>query len=863
MPIKKQDLADRSKKVKKPSFNIYNSKLTRKAVDTYVQNNAVHMLDSERWLLDDEHAYGKVYNETITLNFALDATQYGEIKLEDAPKSLNLDKLDDPDYWYDDPSGIKCSMYFTDAYISTEYKSLNLNCYVLYANVPKGTDVIKIEKRTSAPTRDNIEPGHVVVIPDYDVYDLGYPIVMPGELKIETFLNRYVEIFSQDLTGEIKRVVNCSWKVRHIITKKMEEFNILASTFSKFMSMSDYAQLYHDLKSIFNQYFTRYDTNILINSNIRVALAGLLEDTAKLQLPSWHQIKTSSSTMLNSGQLAAVNSNEPFMIIAAGAGTGKTTTIVERMKRLLSSGIDTDSIMFLSFTNSAVNEVKKRVGKQIKVSTYAKFIQDVYSANYNHVLTNDGSLANMVSAVRFTGEELRSHDQLRYVQQRLTTDLRAFVHEKGKVTNFGYVQSDLLELFLRYSEEVDLILNTVQYTSLNLQPIAVYAKIILGAEIKYPSYFNKLKYVFTDETQDTATFEYMLIVKFAQMNAWSMSIVGDANQNLYAFRGADPEMFITLTDIFKTYPLTTNYRSRQEILNYANVLLANMKTNQKKKIRLHTPLASDQLHLKSGIVQNSKSAISRDMGYYEYYHELSTAFSSNTDVMDYIKSCLDKGQQLAILAYTNQEVNMLERIISKKFGAAKSIRLGSNNSKDVSEVTNLLALYSPDTFDPIMANSFVDYVHAKFSKKVSMLEEANHPSTQLKNFMTWLEETNWDKKLDDEAKYSIMMKEAAERERISSTMQQVSKMQAKEAIPNNNIILSTVHQVKGMEFDNCLIFTDENSLSNSGKEDQLRVLYVALTRGKNSEFVYVNVNPNVKTITMANAPVRFANSQLG
>lgn len=859
MPIKKQDLANHNKRARKPSFSIYNSKLTRKALNAYVQNNAVRILDSEfAWL--DDHAYGKLHDGTITLNFAIDADQYSEIKIEDAPKSLNLDKLDDPDYWYDDPSGFKCSAYFTDAYISTEFKTLDLNSYILYAKLPEGAKTVKIDTMASTPDFDDIEQGYVIAVP---VYDFGVPLTLPGNLKFETFLNRYVEIFSQDLIGEVKRAVNCSWKLRHIITKKMEEFNLLASTFNKFVSMSDYAQLYHDLKSTFNQYFTSYETNILINSNIRVALAGLLEDTAKMQLPSWHQIKQSSSTMLNSGQLAAVNSNEPFMIIAAGAGTGKTTTIVERMKRLLSSGIDTDSIMFLSFTNSAVNEVKKRVGEQIKISTYAKFIQDVYSANYHHVLTNDGSLANMVSAVHFTGEELRTYDRLSYVQRQLTTDLRSFVHEKGKITDFGYVQSDLLELFLRHSKEVELILDKVKYTSLNLQPIAVYAKIILGAEINYPDYFSKLKYVFTDETQDTATFEYMLIIKFAQMNAWSMSIVGDANQNLYAFRGADPEMFTALTDIFKTYPLTTNYRSRQEILNYANVFLANMKTNQKRNIRLHTPLASDQLHLKSNIVQGSESAIDRNMGYYEYYHELSTAFGSNADVMDYIKSCLSKGQQVAILAYTNQEVNMLERIINKKFGTAKSIRLQSSGSQDVSDVTNLLALCSPDSFDPSVANTFVDYVYAKFSQKVTMLEANGHSVPRLTNFMTWLENKTWDEKLDDEAKYSIMMKEAAESERISSTMRQISKAQAKESIPNNNIILSTVHQVKGMEFDNCLIFTDENSMSNNAAEDRLRVLYVALTRGKNSEFVYVNVNPNVKTITMANAPIRFANKQLG
>ena len=858
MPIKKQDLANHNKQAKKPSFNIYNSKLTRKALSTYVQNNAIQVLNPEFAELDD-HAYGKVYDGTITLNFALDADQYHEIKIEDAPKSLNLDKLNDSNYWYDGPLGIKQSMYFTDAYISTEFKTLELNCYILYANVLEDAKTVKLNVRWTTPVLDKIEPGYIVAVPIYFNDDL----VMPGNLKIETFLDRYVEIFSHDLTGEVKRAVNCSWKLRHTITKKMEEFNILASTFSKFMSMSDYDKLYHDLKSTFSQYFTSYDANILINSNIRVALAGLLEDTAKMQLPSWHQIKTSSSTMLNSGQLAAVNSNEPFMIIAAGAGTGKTTTIVERMKRLLSSGIDMGSIMFLSFTNSAVNEVKKRVGEQIKVSTYAKFIQDVYSANYHHVLTNDGSLANMVSAVHFTSEELRTYDRLSYVQRRLTTDLRAFVHEKGKVTDFGYVQSDLLELFLRHSEEVELILNKVKYTSLNLQPIAVYTKIILGSEIQYPDYFSKLKYVFTDETQDTATFEYMLIIKFAQMNAWSMSIVGDANQNLYAFRGADPEMFTALTDIFKTYPLTTNYRSRQEILNYANVFLANMKTNQKRNIRLHTPLASDQLHLKSDIVQGSESAIGRNMGYYEYYHELSTAFGSNTDVMDYIKSCMNKGQQVAILAYTNQEVNMLERIINKKFGTAKSIRLQSSSSQDVSDVTNLLALCSPDSFDPSVANTFVDYVYAKFNQKVTMLETAGHPAPRLTNFMQWLENKTWDEKLDDEAKYFIMMKEAAESERISSTMRQISKAQAKESIPNNNIILSTVHQVKGMEFDNCLIFVDENSMSNNGTEDRLRVLYVALTRGKNSEFVYVNANPSVKTITMANAPIRFANKQLG
>lgn len=846
MPIKKQDLADHNKKAKKPSLDIYNSKLS-----TYIKKYAIQVLDPDFWWSGGDHAYGKTHDGTITLNFSLEPNKYNDIELADVPKSFNLDKMDDPAFWCDG----KYSAYFTNAYFSPEFKTLSVNGYVLCANVPKDSKTVNIDTIISASIPETIEPGEIIAVPFF----IGNgTLTLPGELKLETFLNRYAEIFSQDLIGEAKRAVNCSWNTQHVIARKMEEFNLLASTFNKFMSMSDYTQLYHDLKNTFDQYFAKYDTNVLINSNIRVALAGLLEDTAKIQLPNWNQIKKSSSTMLNSGQLAAVNSNESFMIIDAGAGTGKTTTIVERMKRLLSSGIDTDSIMFLSFTNSAVNEVKKRVGKKIKVNTYAKFIQDVYSANYDHVLTNDGSLANMISAIHFTNEPYENLDD---VKCQLVSDLRSFVPAKGKTTDFNYIQSNLLELFLRYSDEVELILNKVKYTSLNLQPIAVYAKLVKDDEIKYPAYFNKLKYVFTDETQDTATFEYMLIIKFAQMNAWSMSIVGDANQNLYAFRGADPEMFTALSDIFKTYSLTTNYRSRQEILNYANVFLDNMKTNRKKKIRLHTPLASDQLHLKDNIVQYGESAISKNMGYYEYYHELSNAFSSNSEVMNYIKSCINDGQQLAILAYTNQEVNMLEHIINKKFGNAKSIRLKSTSGQDVSDITNLLACCSPRTYDPASSNSFVDYVYTKFSEKVNMLEAAGHVPYRLKNFMLWLEEHDWDEKLDDEAKYAIMMKEAAESERISSTMRQVIKTQAKDAIKENNIILSTVHQVKGMEFDNCLIFTDENALNNSTNEDQLRVLYVALTRSKHSEFVYVNVNPSVKTITMANAPVRFANNQ--
>lgn len=863
MPIKKQDLNDYNKKAKTPLFNIYNSKLS-----TYIKKYPIQILDYNfAWCGD--HAYGKTHDDTITLNFSLEPNAYTEIELADAPKSLNLDKMDDPTFWCDrandpafycDRKGVKYSAYFTDMYFSPEFKTLGVNGYVLCANVPKDCKIVTIDTNVSIP--DVIEPGQIIAVPFFNS-NATNALILPGELKFETFLNKYAEIFSQDLIGETKRAVDCTWKSTGPIAKKMEEFNLLASTFNKFASMSDYNQLYHDLKSTFGQYFPKYEMNVLINSNTRVALAGLLEDTARIQLPSWHQIKKSSSTMLNSEQIAAVNSNESFMIIAAGAGTGKTTTIVERMKRLLSSGIDTNSIMFLSFTNSAINEVKKRVGEKIKVNTYAKFIQDVYSANYDHVLTNDGSLANMISAINFTD---RPYENLDKVKHQLALNLRSFVPAKGKTIDFNYIQSNLLELFLRYGDEVEFILDKVKYTSLNLQPIAVYAKLVKGAEIKYPAYFNKLKYVFTDETQDTATFEYMLIIKFAQMNAWSMSIVGDANQNLYAFRGADPEMFTALTDIFKTYSLTTNYRSRQEILNYANVFLENMKTNRKRKIRLHTPLASDQLHLKDNIVQGSKSAISKTMDYYDYYHELSNAFSSNSKVMDYIKSCINDGQRLAILAYTNKEVNMLENIIHKKFGNAKSIRLGSNSGQDVSDVTNLLTRCSPKAYkyDPAVSNSFVDYVYVKFSEKVKALEVANsnYVPYRLKNFMLWLEKHDWDEKLDDEAKYAIMMKEAAESERISSTMRQVSKAQAKEAIQNNNIILSTIHQVKGMEFDNCLIFTDENSLNNYAKEDQLRVLYVALTRSKHSEFVYVNVNPNVKTITMANAPVRFANNQL-
>ncbi|XSG84036.1 MAG: UvrD-helicase domain-containing protein [Methylohalobius sp. ZOD2] len=290
---------------------------------------------------------------------------------------------------------------------------------------------------------------------------------------------------------------------------------------------------------------------------------------------------------LNPQQKAAVKAIETPVLVIAGAGSGKTRVITQKIAHLIDQGLGARNIGALTFTNKAAREMKARLGnlvdsKQLKgltASTFHSLGLDILRREYKALGYKAG-----ISI-------LDPHDRLTLLKEILShgnyavnpDDLPGYAWQIGTWKNASLTaaeaeqQSDAeqrpaAQLYREY-ERCLKAYNAVDFDDLILQPVLLFQR---DEEI-LEKWRNRLRYLLVDEYQDTNLSQYRLLRQLTG-NLGGFTVVGDDDQSIYAWRGAQPE---NLAQLKKDYPrlqvikLEQNYRSTGRILKAANQLIAN------------------------------------------------------------------------------------------------------------------------------------------------------------------------------------------------------------------------------------------------------------------------------------------------
>ena len=274
-------------------------------------------------------------------------------------------------------------------------------------------------------------------------------------------------------------------------------------------------------------------------------------------------------------QRAAIESTSPLTLVQSGAGTGKSTVILGRIDHMIANGIDPNDITVLSFTNAAANHITD-LKPSVHSMTIASMLHTIYSNNYpTHQLSSLSTIINSLdiyfnpNITPMTRQQEEFINGFNYVLKRLRDN-----NEYTKANNFVEEHID----------EVIATLNTIQQTSLELESIICYQK--MDTLVEPPE--TQTKHLIIDEVQDNSIAEFIYSIKYTDEHQCSMYIVGDCSQTLYEFRSSNPKALNVLENsgVFETHKLQTNYRSNQEILDFANVLLGNIEANQYANIQL-------------------------------------------------------------------------------------------------------------------------------------------------------------------------------------------------------------------------------------------------------------------------------------
>ena len=540
-------------------------------------------------------------------------------------------------------------------------------------------------------------------------------------------------------------------------------------------------------------------------------------------------------------QLEALTTSEPLVMTQAGAGTGKSTVILQRINYLRQCGVPSSDITVLSFTNAAADNITAK-NPDVGSMTIARMIHDIYSLNHpGHELSGIDTIINSLD-IFFPADQFAAT----FRQHLMRVD-------KNETHSFTAMNT----FIERHYDQVIMVLDKIKQTSLELEIIICYQQIDTMAE---PAHVQS-QYLIIDEVQDNSIFEFIYVLKYVTKHVQSLFVVGDASQTLYEFRSANPRALNTLesSGVFKTYRLTTNYRSNQEILDFANVVLGQLETNQFANIQLQ---AND---LAVPTADSFQEKVKVDYRYYARVREFNAELGGivrNTVIPEYVDKCLARGEQVAFLAYTRREIATVQAVLEEVYPQRHVASLVSDRVYSTDIFSTYIKTFWNDVLQVPPANAaFVVSTGIRDNLEKLTRNAAAAEKAIMKMISNWWLENNaaiaaWVQltqlgSLSHDAFFerlrdnllSFEIRHNAVRQSLMNQKNRERKL--KNAESKSELVVSTIHGAKGMEFDNVVVLHKEDTQMS---EDVKRMYYVAFTRAMNTEYVLSHG-------TVKNAPI--------
>ena len=598
--------------------------------------------------------------------------------------------------------------------------------------------------------------------------------------------------------------------------------------------------------------------------------------------------------LLNKEQKEAVLAEDKYIRVVAGAGSGKTRVLTMRIAHLIQDlGVFPNRILAITFTNKAANEMKERIRKMMPEETGQAWISTIHSLCVR-ILREDilvmGWPRNFTvldeedqkSILREGYKELKVDAQtfsygslLSYISNNKCAEIsveRAYMlagqygGERTKAKIYEYYVNRQNSLYALDFD--DLILWTVRMFRKYSEVLAKWQK--------------RFQHIHVDEFQDIDTVQYELIRQLTGVNN-SLYVVGDPDQTIYTWRGADVNIILNFTKDFpgaRTIMLNRNYRSTSAILNGANSVIKNNRHRLEKELFTDKESSEKIVHYVSvgdeyeavWIAEKIRELHAGGLN----YHDIAVLYRSNYLSRTLEKAFIDERIPYVIYGgvrfYERQEVKdalcylrmvtsaddlALRRVINKP-------RRGIGN-KTMDTIENRARELHVSMYEVIRNEDlFSGKTQRTISEFVNMVEhwrkEAEQGETEIfRLFEKVIEESglrrsyeeskelerveNLKELIDDAKEFSEDYPEST----LEEYLQLVSLYgDREETLASDFVQLMTVHAAKGLEFDTVFvsdmndgIFPNERAMKDGpkGVEEERRLAYVAFTRARNRLFI--------------------------
>jgi superfamily I DNA/RNA helicase len=309
-----------------------------------------------------------------------------------------------------------------------------------------------------------------------------------------------------------------------------------------------------------------------------------------------------SLTSLNSPQQEAAATITGPVLILAGAGSGKTRTITYRMASMIENhGIPSSSILGVTFTNKAACEMKERMEQLVPPTRLSGITLSTFHSLGLKILKEEiHHLGRQPSfSIYDTGDQLAliSEGLRHYRQEKQSFDRKVIISKIGFLKNQGitadnFAQSSYFdsespydlatEFVYHYYQEKLEFFNAIDFDDILLLSVDLFQRFPLVAQ----KYSQRFRYIVIDEYQDTNPLQFQLVLGLTSTHH-NLCVVGDDDQAIYSFRGADLRNILEFEKRFpqtKVIRLEENYRSTMTILDLANKVIAQNKERKSKRL---------------------------------------------------------------------------------------------------------------------------------------------------------------------------------------------------------------------------------------------------------------------------------------
>ena len=582
---------------------------------------------------------------------------------------------------------------------------------------------------------------------------------------------------------------------------------------------------------------------------------------------------------LNEMQRQAVLHINGPMLVLAGAGSGKTKVLTNRICNLIDNGVSPGEILAITFTNKAAKEMKDRVwgligndAYNIQISTFHSLGLKILKENYdklgyekNFVIIDSDDALTVIKKIM---KDLNMSPTY-YNAKNIRNKISSAKNELMDVNSFSNLEYDkqIVKVYEKYIEKLK-INNSVDFDDLLILPIKLFKS--------YPeilnSYQERYKYLLIDEYQDTNECQYVLS-KMLSNKYRNIFVVGDNDQAIYAFRGANYKNILNFEKDYpdcKTILLEENYRSTKTILNAANSVIKYNKLRKDKNLWSNNEEGELIKYIRCDNEKEESAYVAKEIkkmiGEGVNPTDIAVLYRTNAQSRVIEEEMLKSNIPYKIIGsfyfYNRKEIKDLLcylRLINNYKDDVSLLRVinvpkRKIGEKTIDNITNVANINGTCLFDAIsdgkelaFKNLIVELKEKCENLSLTEMVELVLDKSGLKEELVNEKTLDSEIRLENLEEFKSITKNYEEEYGVISLddflneISLVSDM-SEHQDGNNKVSLMTVHSVKGLEFDNVFvigmeegIFPHYNSINegtSSAIEEERRLCYVAITRAK-------------------------------